>query len=74
MIAAAHSPTPAESTLIIFTRWHLAELPAAFAPFQRYQPGFPPYKNVNSADVSLPSACRFSGNIAQIATTATFEH
>jgi hypothetical protein len=44
-----------------------AERFAALVSFQRYLPGFPPCKNVDSADRSRVPACHFGGNSAQSA-------
>ena len=45
----------------------IQEPSAALVSFQRYQPGQPPCKNVNSADCSLTSASHFGGFYANYA-------
>lgn len=49
---------------------------AAFVPFQRQPPSFPPTNNVNSAVSLWLAACHFGGESANFAkyavTTATF--
>ncbi len=58
------------NTAAAWQKWHAVafrEQSAAFVPFQRLAPGFPPTQNINSAVSPLPAAGQFSGSIAQTA-------
>ena len=54
----------------IFAAVALTERFAALVPFRWHQANQPPTQNVNSALLSLTSACHFGGNDAIYATNA----